>query len=81
MLNFVRVLAFAELVAGVIWLWPAVFPHEPSVDELGAQFRRGDYTVPDDAPVSPLPGLALLCSGTVSLAVVTRTTCAQPPSV
>lgn len=80
MLNFVRLLAFAELIGGVLWLWQAIFPHQPTAVELGEQVSRGDYTIPNSNPVSPYCGLSLICAGTISLAVTTRTTSAQPSS-
>lgn len=80
MVTFVRLLACAELVGGVVLLWLALVPYEPTVDELAAQVARGDFTVPNSDPISPAYGLALFCAGTISLAATTRTTSAPPPS-
>lgn len=69
MLKFVRALAFAELLAGLIWLWPAVFPKRITPADYVASFPR----VPaEPVPVSPFPGLALIGTGTIALLSTSR---------
>lgn len=64
MLTFVRLLAFAELIGGMLWLWPAVFPHRVTPQDYADSFPR----VPvEPVPVSPLPGVALIGIGSITL--------------
>lgn len=74
MLRFVRVLAFAELVAGCAWLWPALFPQELDMAETVRQFAEGYRELQEPPIVSPLMGLSLIGMGTLSLAITCRST-------
>ena len=65
MLKFVRILAFAELIGGALWLWPAVFVRSLTPQEIAVM-------APAPQPTSPWPGLALVSIGTLSLAITAR---------
>lgn len=69
MLNFVRVVAFAQLVGGCLWLWAALFPKRLTPMD----YARAIPNLPDEpVTVPPLPGAAMIGSGTISLAVTSR---------
>lgn len=69
MLKFVRVLAFAELIAGCVWLWPALFPKQLDMEEVVRQFGAGYNRLVDPPTTLPYSGIALIGIGSVTLAL------------